>query len=95
MPQLPIVPHGDAAALILPSELLASMGLRVGDTVDASIRERSLILEPHTHSGTVDKARMIGALEKLATLPANVSLADPVQWQREMRGDRPLPGRDN
>ena len=38
--------------------------------------------------------RMAAALEKLAALPPNPGLADPLAWQRESRQDRPLPGRE-
>ena len=34
------------------------------------------------------------ALEELAKLNAFESIKDPVEWQREIRKDRPLPGRD-
>ena len=38
--------------------------------------------------------RMAAALEKLAASQAVDSIEDPVAWQREVRRDRPLPGRD-
>lgn len=38
--------------------------------------------------------RMAEALEKLAASDAFSEISDPVQWQREIRKDRPLPGRD-
>lgn len=38
--------------------------------------------------------RMAEALEKLAELGAFAEIKDPVEWQRELRRDRPLPGRD-
>jgi hypothetical protein len=38
--------------------------------------------------------RMAAVLEKLAALPPNPALADPVAWQREMREERTLPGRE-
>ena len=38
--------------------------------------------------------RMAAALEKLATSAAVAGIEDPVAWQREVRQDRPLPGRD-
>lgn len=38
--------------------------------------------------------RMAAALEKLAASRAVASIEDPVAWQREVRGDRPLPDRD-
>src|SRR5712692_6169643 len=38
--------------------------------------------------------RMASALERLAAANALSHIQDPVQWQREIRKDRPLPGRD-
>jgi antitoxin component of MazEF toxin-antitoxin module len=46
MPQLPIVPLGDSAAVVLPASVLESVGLRVGDLVDITVGDRQLILEP-------------------------------------------------
>lgn len=46
MPQIPIIPHGDAAALVLPADLLESLGLRVGDAVDVVVGDGQLILRP-------------------------------------------------
>ena len=37
---------------------------------------------------------MAEALEKLAATDAFSEISDPVGWQREIRKDRPLPGRD-
>ncbi len=38
--------------------------------------------------------RMAAALEKLAASQAVTSIEDPVAWQRDVRRDRPLPGRN-
>lgn len=38
--------------------------------------------------------RMMEALEQLAHLNAFAEIDDPVEWQRELRRDRPSPGRD-
>ena len=38
--------------------------------------------------------RMAEALEKLAASDAFSEISDPSEWQREIRKDRPLPGRD-
>jgi antitoxin component of MazEF toxin-antitoxin module len=46
MLQLPIVSHGDSAAIVLPADVLASLGLHVGDVVDVALGERELILRP-------------------------------------------------
>ncbi len=44
MAQLKIVPHGDAAAVVLPDTLLKSLGLRIGDTVDVNTKDQQVIL---------------------------------------------------
>lgn len=38
--------------------------------------------------------RMADILEKLAALPVRTEIDDPMAWQREVRKDRVLPGRD-
>jgi hypothetical protein len=38
--------------------------------------------------------RREAALENIRKVNPYRGIADPVEWQREMRGDRPLPGRD-
>jgi hypothetical protein len=39
-------------------------------------------------------ARRVTALEKIRKINPYREIADPVEWQREMREDRPLPNRD-
>ena len=39
--------------------------------------------------------RIKAALETLAELGTFADIADPVEWQRELRKDRPLPGRED
>ena len=39
-------------------------------------------------------ARRAAALEEIRRLNPYRDITDPVAWQREMREDRPLPGRD-
>ncbi len=51
--------------------------------------------ERFSHVRTEDAgARMAAALEKLAASGADSGIEDPQAWQREVRRDRPLPGRD-
>lgn len=38
--------------------------------------------------------RMAAALEQLSTDHTLAELSDPAAWECEMRGDRPLPGRE-
>jgi len=46
MAQLNIIPHGESAAVVLPMKVLESLGLSIGDTVDATLGDRQLILRP-------------------------------------------------
>ena len=50
-------------------------------------------------SALMDKAergaRMKAALDQLAARGGIQSIPDPVAWQREIRQDRPLPGRED
>ena len=39
--------------------------------------------------------RIKAALRKLAELDTFADIKDPVEWQRQTRKDRPLPGRDS
>jgi antitoxin component of MazEF toxin-antitoxin module len=46
MTQLSIVPHGASAAVVIPPDILEAVGLRIGDVVDVTLRDRQLILQP-------------------------------------------------
>jgi len=46
MPQLTIVPHGDSAAVVLPASVLESIGVGIGDVLEATLGERQVILRP-------------------------------------------------
>ncbi|HWG44148.1 MAG TPA: AbrB/MazE/SpoVT family DNA-binding domain-containing protein [Gemmataceae bacterium] len=47
MTQLSIIQHGDAAAVVIPANLLEAAGLRIGDVVDVTLSDRQLILRPN------------------------------------------------
>ena len=46
MPHLTIVSHGDSAAVVIPTSVLESVGLRIGDVLEATLGDRQLILRP-------------------------------------------------
>jgi hypothetical protein len=50
--------------------------------------------ERSTLSPQLRRQRIVEILEKIATNNAFAEISDPVEWQRELRQDRPLPGRD-
>ena len=53
------------------------------------------ILDVPDHTDTTTQGqRMARALERLAATNAFSEIEDPVAWQKEIRKDRPLPGRD-
>lgn len=64
-----------------------------GGTTDVLVT----VLGSH-EAGTADKAELrrqrVAALERIAARGGIKSIPDPVAWQREMREDRPLPGRE-
>lgn len=61
------------------------------DGVDVEVTVRGSRLElSHAERGR----RMADALRSLAAIGAFADIDDPVEWQREIRRDRPLPGRD-
>ena len=49
---------------------------------------------PDHPDATTQGQRMARALERLAATNAFSEIEDPVDWQREIRKDRPLPGRE-
>jgi antitoxin component of MazEF toxin-antitoxin module len=50
MPQFTIVSHGDSAAVVLPTAFLESLGLRVGDVIEATLVDQQIILRPEEHA---------------------------------------------
>jgi hypothetical protein len=62
---------------------------------EQGVRVHVTLLEPVTAPVPEQGRRMAEALERLAALAGVASVADPMAWEREMRQDRPLPGRDD
>ncbi|MEG4529911.1 hypothetical protein [Microcoleus sp. D2_18a_D3] len=50
--------------------------------------------ERSTLSGELRRQRIVEILEKIAANNVFAEISDPVKWQRHLRQDRPLPGRD-
>lgn len=60
------------------------------------VRVHVTLLEPVSPTDAADRRRaMIAALEALAARNPFKDIDDPVAWQREIRQDRPLPGRED
>ncbi|MEG5061667.1 hypothetical protein QUB60_28395 [Microcoleus sp. A2-C5] len=54
----------------------------------------TLLEEKSSISAECRRQKIVEILEKLAASQAFEEVTNPVAWQREMRQDRPLPGRD-
>jgi hypothetical protein len=62
---------------------------------DAVMVYVTILGEPVVPSVVTEQGqRMAAALEQLAVINALPDLTDPVAWEREVRQDRPLPGRE-
>ncbi|MGH9901507.1 MAG: AbrB/MazE/SpoVT family DNA-binding domain-containing protein [Pyrinomonadaceae bacterium] len=70
-----ITAAGDSAALLLPQEVLDQMGVGIGDEIDMTVVDRTLILRPPDEAERARKidaaadavfARRQGAYEELA-----------------------------
>jgi hypothetical protein len=60
---------------------------------DAPLRVQVTIVEP-VAEGPARGPAMAAILEKLAARGTFAAIPDPVAWQREIRQDRALPGRE-
>jgi antitoxin component of MazEF toxin-antitoxin module len=59
MSQLTIVPHGDAAAVILPASILRSFGLGIGDVLEATVGDQELVLRPIADAKRAESMKQI------------------------------------
>jgi len=88
--QATVFKSGNSYALRVTPEYLKDAGLQVGDKASISL--------PAAKAKKQDNAELIRILEELQEAGKHgqglASIKDPVAWQREIRKDRPLPGRD-
>ena len=63
-----------------------------GSPPDAPVRVHVTVLAP-LPSSPASGPSMTSALAALAALGGPSGFDDPAEWQRQSRGDRPLPGR--
>jgi antitoxin component of MazEF toxin-antitoxin module len=88
-----VIKTGNSYALRVPKQYVENAQLHVGQKV--GIDEPQL---PHKQ----DNAKLIRTLKELQAVTAAAKaqgrglgmIKDPVAWQREIRKDRPLPGRE-
>lgn len=64
--------------------------IKKGKSIDVIITLRD---KPKSQS-KADVHRAVAALQAIADRGGIKSIPDPVKWQREIRKDRPLPGRE-
>ena len=60
--------------------------------VDVTVNDAAVFDDPGSESSP--GAAMSAALEQLARIAPFVDIDNPVEWQRALRSDRSLPGRD-
>ena len=76
----------------LPSEMQAEALDFIHFLKSKLVSNRTLITETEEPNGK----KVAEIMERIATRSSAYSqVKDPVKWQREIRKDRPLPGRDN
>ena len=56
--------------------------------------EVSIVISEDKFKSKVDNKRAMAFIRKIAAGGGVSGIKDPVAWQREIRKDRPLPGRD-
>jgi antitoxin component of MazEF toxin-antitoxin module len=83
-----VIKTGNSYALRVPKAYVVDGRLNLG--------EKTAIALP-TPNRPQDRVKIQSLLEELQTIerPGGLkNIKDPIAWQREMRQDRPLPGRD-
>ena len=81
-----IIKTGNSYALRVPKEYIERSSLELGQKIQVGVP----ITVPKQHDPKAVK-RAIRNLQQIGTFR---TIKDPVAWQREIRKDRPLPGRD-
>ena len=83
----------DTATALLRDDHLEWLGEAPESQSDVPLRVQVTIVEPEAAAHTRGPA-MAALLEKLAARGTFAVMADLVTWQRELRHDRALPGRE-
>lgn len=79
-----VIKTGNSYALRVPKEYIKHAELQLGDKAE--------ILLPVKHKSP-NRERILKIIEKLQSMHALSEIKDPVAWQRAVRKDRILPGR--
>jgi antitoxin component of MazEF toxin-antitoxin module len=77
---------GNSYALRVPKQYALDSDLSEGDKVELDLAKR-----PHKQQ---DHKRIQHLIEELQASGGFKSIKDPVAWQRKIRRNRPLPGRE-
>ncbi len=81
-----VIKTGNSYALRVPKRYVDDASLVLGQKVEVS----NPLPVPHSQ----DRDAIKKAIRNLQKIKAYSDIKDPVAWQREIRKDRPLPGRD-
>ncbi len=80
-----VIKTGNSYALRVPKNYVDDAHLELGQKVQ--------VTSPITAPKKQDPQAIRKAIRKLQEVGAYKDIKDPVAWQRELRKDRPLPGR--
>jgi antitoxin component of MazEF toxin-antitoxin module len=80
-----VIKTGNSYALRVPKRYAEDNELKLGQKV---------VLPPTRVIKKQDRGAIQKAIKELQKLGAFKEIKDPVAWQREIRKDRPLPGRE-
>lgn len=80
-----VIKTGNSYALRVPKAYIDDARLKLGDKADIALPQKPI---------TQDHQKIQRLIKELQTLKPYSDIKDPVAWQREIRKDRPLPGRD-
>lgn len=81
-----VIKTGNSYALRVPKAYVDSGDLKLGQKVQLD--------EPRLADQTFNREAFVAAMKEVQKLNPYRDIKDPVAWQREIRRDRPLPGRD-
>jgi antitoxin component of MazEF toxin-antitoxin module len=79
-----VIKTGNSVALRVPKQYAQAANLSPGDKVNLPLPSKQKVQ---------DRAKIKRIVEKLQGLHAYGNIENPVVWQREIRQDRPIPGR--
>lgn len=81
-----VIKTGNSYALRVPKAYVDNANLELGQKIQ--------VAEPQMVYKKQNRAAIQRAIRELQKINAYADIKDPVAWQREIRKDRPLPGRD-